>query len=341
MSEPAGASARPSGTPRRPGRSGRVGYAVMVAANRNAKQERNGSFRFGKVKPMRTPNMPFEEIVAVAERLQAEGRLSVRRLKEEVGGGEHDRLVRAARQAREASGNAEANAEPSCSEPAAELPEAVRSCLGRLEVVVLTELRTARNDVMERARVAGDAERAKHQDQLRTLETRLDLVQEDLGEAEAEVARIAEERDSLAADLERERSARAELEKMLRTEGEAHSKERLALTEALAAAREEVVAQTAGRLLAEATASAAQVTASSAQATAAAAGNEVSRLRQDRAALQARNEALVRQVAALEVRLNPATAQVQASASAASSTEASHEAAASRKPPKKRNPVDA
>jgi chromosome segregation ATPase len=318
-----------------------VGNAVMVAANRNAKQERNGSFRFGKVKPMRTPNMPFEEIVAAAERLQAEGRLSVRRLREKVGGGEHDRLVRAARQAREAAVNTEASAAPSCIEAAAELPEAVRNCLGRLEVAVLTELRTSRNDVMERARVAGDAERAKHQDQLRASEVRLGLLQEDLDEAEAEVARIAEERESLAADFERERAARAELEHTLRTEGEAHSKERLALTEALAAARDEAVAQTAARLLAEATASAAQVTASSAQATAAAAGNEVSRLRQDRAALQSRNEALVRQVAALEVQLNQATAQVQAAPSAPPSTEPSHEASAPRKPPKKRNPVDA
>jgi len=260
---------------------------------------------------MRSPNVPFDEIVAVAERLHAEGRLSVRQLKEEVGGGERDRLVRAARQVREAADGTAPSVAVEAQPEAAELPEAVRTCLGRLEVVVLNEVRSARTQEIERARLTEAAAATAHQEQIRVAETRIALLQEDIEEAETEVVRLREACAGLEADLVRERTAREDLECTRKREAEQKSLERLTLAEALSHAREDASANAASRASADAAAAAAQAAASSAQATAAAISAEIDRVRSECTQLRNRNEELVRLLSKAEVERNRALADLR------------------------------
>jgi hypothetical protein len=260
---------------------------------------------------MRPPKVLYEEIVAVAERLHAEGKLSVRRLKGEVGGGERDRLVRAARQVRETAEAAASATEAPAQPEVTELPETVRSCLGRLETVVLSEFRSARTQEIERARLAEAAAAANRQGQVLACEARLALLHEDLEDAEAEVTRLSEVSERLANDLERERNARVDLETTRKLEAEKHSLERLTLTEALSRARDDAYANVASRASADAAAAVSQAAASSAQATAAAAGAEVDRMRGECAQLRERYEELVRLFTRAELERDHAWAELR------------------------------
>jgi chromosome segregation ATPase len=252
---------------------------------------------------MRQPTIPDEEILATAKRLHAEGRLTVRRLKETVGVAERGRLILACQEVRKSAPSDPPAPPVAPDKDSQELSESLRTCFSRLEVAVLTELRGTRTAEMERARLAEAAHAARHEEQMSATEAHAAMLSDDLEEAEEEVGRLEAEILRLKAELqrqqtsaERERSARDAAESARRAEAESHLNERTALNEALSAAVAQAAANADGRSRAEAAAAAAQ-------ATAVAAESELTRLRTERAELRTRNEELIKLLATAEADL--------------------------------------
>jgi chromosome segregation ATPase len=255
---------------------------------------------------MRQPTIPDEEILTAARHLHADGQLTVRRLKEAVGVAERGRLIRACQEVRKSARTELPSAPADPNQDALEVPDSLRTCLSRLEVTILAELRAARTTELERARLTEAAHAARHEEQISGAEARASMLAEDLDGAEEEVGRLEAEIDRLTAELEsqlaiaeRERSAREAVENVRNAEAETHLRERTALNEALMAATAQAAANADGRSRAEAAAAAAQ-------ATAAAAESELVRLRNEHAELRTRSEALIGQLGATEADLKQA-----------------------------------
>jgi chromosome segregation ATPase len=236
-----------------------------------------------------------EELLAAAEDLHARGELSVDRLKRVAGGGQRERLMAVVRRVREAAADRSllpAGPDAAAAEP--ELPASVREGLARVTADIIRELTAVRVAELDRARSAEAAAAALHEAAIRTAETNLSLWDEDLAACEAEVQELRVEVERLARALAEAGAARDGVEELRRSENESHSRERLALTDALTRAQEEVARQGAGRSRAEAEAAAAGATARAAAA-------ELERTRQESDAVRARCEELLRQLGAVEI----------------------------------------
>jgi len=235
-----------------------------------------------------------EELLAAAEELHSRGELSVTRLSRFVGGGQRERLAAVVRRIRAAA--ASRPGEPVSEVPAGaepELPACLRDGLARVAADVVRELAAVRATEFERARAAEAAASAQHDAAIRAAANDRALLDEDLLACEAEVEELRAEIERLTAELTQAGGARAAAEELRRSEHESHSRERLALTDALARAQEEVARQGEGRARAEAEAAATGATARAAAA-------ELERVRHESTALRGHCEALLRQLGATE-----------------------------------------
>jgi len=247
-----------------------------------------------------------EELLAAAEELHTLGELSVTRLSRFVGGGQRERLAAIVRRVREAAADRAplpAGAEAATAEP--ELPACLRDGLAKMAADILRELVAVRATELDRARAAEAAAAARHEAAIRSAETNLSLLGEDLAACEAEVDDLRGELERLTGEIDDAAKARDAAEELRRSEIESHSRERLALTDALSKAQEEVARQGHGRSRAEAEAAAAGATARAAAA-------ELERVRQEGTALRAHCESLLRQLGATEIERDRALQDLRA-----------------------------
>lgn len=246
-----------------------------------------------------------EELTRAAEELHARGELSVNRLQNHVGGGDRDRLAKIARRVREESASRSAGPVPA-SEPSAEngLPETVRIGLNRLETAILSALDAVRNAEVERSRLAEAGAAARHQEELRAAERHAMLLSEDLDACEREIADLQEQNGRLTAALVNAENSLRSSDDLRHAESEAHSRERLALTEALSRAQDDAATHAAARATAEAAAA-------GAVSAAAAATSELERVREECVGLRSRNDVLLRQLTTAEVERDRALADLR------------------------------
>ena len=276
-----------------------------------------------------------EELLAAAEDLHARGELSVDRLKRVAGGGQRERLMAVVRRVREAAADREL---PTCATETAagepELPASVRDGLARVTLNIIRELTAVRVAELDRARSAGAAAASRHESAMRTAETNLSLLNEDLAACEAEVQELRAEVERLVTALDELGAARDAAEELRRSENASHSRERLALTGALTRAQEEVARQGAGRSRAEAEAAAAGATARAAAA-------ELERTRQESDAVRARCEELLRQLGAMEIERDRALQDLRNCPTPSTAAEARSPAHPTRRPRSKKQVVPA
>lgn len=256
-----------------------------------------------------------EELLAAAEDLHARGELSVDRLKRVAGGGQRERLMAVVRRVRKTAEDRvllPAGSDAAAAEP--ELPASVRDGLARVTADIIRELTAVRISELDRARSAEAAAASRHKAAIRTAETNLSLLNEDLAACEAEVQELRAELERLVTSLGQVGAARDAAEELRRSENESHSRERLALTDALTRAQEEVARQGAGRSRAEAEAAAAGAMARAAAA-------ELERTRQESDAVRARCEELLRRLGAAEIERDRALQDLRKGARPAASAE--------------------
>jgi chromosome segregation ATPase len=176
------------------------------------------------------PIMQDPDIATVAERLLAEGALSVRKLRSAVGGGDQSRLMRIVREVRaaqqhhdeqvaEASAFAGTRDADEADPERTALPEALRTTMSRLGEQILVTLHQARQEEADRGRAASREIQRTSEERIAAVQAERDEIAEDQGALLAEAldlrTRMAEAL-ALAAELtskldsERERARESE-----------------------------------------------------------------------------------------------------------------------------------